>query len=495
MNTIPAPVILKRDVLGRVTVTPARREELLDAFERSGLKGQPFANLVGVNYQPFVFLGSATSELGGYFVAVCLALPSLWLPAEQEKPLFDGEGNLISDARWTYQWDAHNQLVEMQASTSAQSQGLPVQRLQFTYDSQSRRMRKLVETFVANEWILTQDRRFLYNGRNLIAEFEMKPNATALTLHASYAWGLDLSGSAQGAGGVGGLLFAYEHREGTDNIIDTDSNVTGIKAPSHSSAPCYDGNGNITAYIDLTSAQVTARYEYDAFGRTILKDESPTQPQAFGFSTKYQDQETGLLYYGYRFYSPDLGRWINRDPIGERGGINLYGMVRNNAISRWDKLGNLDFGDPTWTLSDPSNEGQYPEIRVNVSGDVCSCGKGGAITITVYSTDGPTIGDSDVKKSTFQVDGKDQGPFHRGPADPGLGGAETVQGDYYLAVEQCAVGAKVGKATITLKWSGGAVNEYPSNRPLSMKIKWSYECERNDGKCKTKKALKAERED
>jgi hypothetical protein len=48
----------------------------------------------------------------------------------------------------------------------------------------------------------------------------MKPNATALTLHASYAWGLDLSGSAQGAGGVGGLLFACENREGTDNIID-----------------------------------------------------------------------------------------------------------------------------------------------------------------------------------------------------------------------------------------------------------------------------------
>jgi hypothetical protein len=46
-------MILKRDVLGRVTVTPARREELLDEFERSGLKGQPFSKLVGVNYQTF----------------------------------------------------------------------------------------------------------------------------------------------------------------------------------------------------------------------------------------------------------------------------------------------------------------------------------------------------------------------------------------------------------------------------------------------------------
>ena len=60
-------------------------------------------------------------------------------------------------------------------------------------------------------------------------------------------------------------------------------------------------------------------YEYDPFGNIVkctgpLKDENP-----FRFSTKYQDNETGLLYYGYRYYNADMGRWISRDPLGEPG--------------------------------------------------------------------------------------------------------------------------------------------------------------------------------
>jgi len=49
--------------------------------------------------------------------------------------------------------------------------------------------------------------------------------------------------------------------------------------------------------------------------------------------------ETGLVYYGHRFYSPSLGRFINRDPIEEQGGLNLYGFCGNNTVNRWDVLG------------------------------------------------------------------------------------------------------------------------------------------------------------
>jgi RHS repeat-associated protein len=48
------------------------------------------------------------------------------------------------------------------------------------------------------------------------------------------------------------------------------------------------------------------------------------------FSTKFTDNESGLLYYGHRYYNPSTGRWPNRDPLGERGGKNLYNFVSNN---------------------------------------------------------------------------------------------------------------------------------------------------------------------
>jgi RHS repeat-associated protein len=59
----------------------------------------------------------------------------------------------------------------------------------------------------------------------------------------------------------------------------------------------------------------------------------------FGFSTKYEDEETGLLYYGYRYYDPKTGRWPSRDPIEEEGGYNLYGFVGNDGVNQWDYLG------------------------------------------------------------------------------------------------------------------------------------------------------------
>ena len=59
----------------------------------------------------------------------------------------------------------------------------------------------------------------------------------------------------------------------------------------------------------------------------------------FRFSTKYADNESGLLYYGYRYYNPSAGRWLSRDPIGERDALNVYQLVGNDPLSRWDYLG------------------------------------------------------------------------------------------------------------------------------------------------------------
>ena len=60
---------------------------------------------------------------------------------------------------------------------------------------------------------------------------------------------------------------------------------------------------------------------------------------SFGFSTKYHDREVGLVAYQLRSYSPRLGRWLNRDPIEEDGGVNLYRFCENNPIHFFDLFG------------------------------------------------------------------------------------------------------------------------------------------------------------
>ena len=68
------------------------------------------------------------------------------------------------------------------------------------------------------------------------------------------------------------------------------------------------------------------------------------------FSTKYQDAETGLYYYGYRYYSPELGRWINRDPIEEEGGLNFYTFSHNEPTNLIDPIGNIPL-DIVWDIA------------------------------------------------------------------------------------------------------------------------------------------------
>ncbi|WP_009964601.1 RHS repeat-associated core domain-containing protein [Verrucomicrobium spinosum] len=59
----------------------------------------------------------------------------------------------------------------------------------------------------------------------------------------------------------------------------------------------------------------------------------------FRYQSKFHDAETGLSYFGYRYYTPKMGRWISRDPLGEAGGFNLYGYCGNDPVNGWDYLG------------------------------------------------------------------------------------------------------------------------------------------------------------
>jgi RHS repeat-associated protein len=93
----------------------------------------------------------------------------------------------------------------------------------------------------------------------------------------------------------------------------------------------------LTQPASMIEFAILLHYEYSPFGETIVSAGPMKDEFAFRFSTKYFDPETGLYYYGYRYYSPGVGRWVSRDPIGERGGRNVYEFV-GNRMSRFDYL-------------------------------------------------------------------------------------------------------------------------------------------------------------
>jgi RHS repeat-associated protein len=105
------------------------------------------------------------------------------------------------------------------------------------------------------------------------------------------------------------------------------------------SGRAFDGNGNVIGYVDMATGNRSATYEYGAFGETIISDGPAVELFPFRFSTKYQDVETGFYYYGYRYYNPAIGRWLNREPIEEQGGVNLYVFIQNAPTDYTDYLG------------------------------------------------------------------------------------------------------------------------------------------------------------
>jgi RHS repeat-associated protein len=113
----------------------------------------------------------------------------------------------------------------------------------------------------------------------------------------------------------------------------------------HGSTAYYalgDANKNITEYVDSVGT-IQAHYEYSPFGKITVSNGAMVDDFDYRFSSEVFDDETGLVYYNYRYYSPELGRWLTCDPIGENGGYNLYAMVGNNAVNMWDRLGNGSF--------------------------------------------------------------------------------------------------------------------------------------------------------
>jgi RHS repeat-associated protein len=112
----------------------------------------------------------------------------------------------------------------------------------------------------------------------------------------------------------------------------------------------HDANGNVSELLTVDAsgnATVAVSYRYTPFGETLVinGDAALAAANPYRFSGKEQDALTGLYYYGQRFYDSRTGRFLNRDPLGEEGGLNLYGFVANNPMNFVDPLGLSALGD------------------------------------------------------------------------------------------------------------------------------------------------------
>ena len=254
-----------------------------------------------------------------------------------------------------YAWDEQDRLIEVR---DLQTDELL---LQNRYDGLSRRR----ERVQLEDGVLVTN-RYVYDGWLVVAVLDGENEVLEQYVH-----GMDLSGSREGAGGIGGILAVAQ--SGMTNYFH------------------YDGNGNVASVTDSAGA-IISRLEYDPFGRVLIAD-GDYSPR-YQFSSKEYDATVGLNYYGYRFYNPELGRWINRDPLGDEafrlsasghtmGWLDdlsdkkwliypLYSFVRNSPIGHWDYLGLIRDWLPDWAEQGRCcNKSSGDEWALVAEGDDC----------------------------------------------------------------------------------------------------------------------------
>ncbi len=222
---------------------------------------------------------------------------------------YDAHGNLITNGLEVLIYDDENQLVTNYVAGSWQSE--------FVYDGLNRRRIQRDYTWNGSNWLKTNETRFIYDG-NVILEHRDANNLPTLVLTR----GMDLSGSLQGAGGIGGLLAMTEHPA-----------VNAV----HSYYHC-DAGGNVTCLISTNQA-IVAKAEYDPYGNFISLSGPKANVNPYWFSSKLMHRASGKYDFLYRWYAPNLQRWINQDPISEAGGLNLYGYCHGDPLNVFDPDG------------------------------------------------------------------------------------------------------------------------------------------------------------
>jgi RHS repeat-associated protein len=234
---------------------------------------------------------------------------------------YDANGNLtqrtVSGVNLVYGYDDENRLTNIVYGTSWNNQ--------FYYDGLNRLRNRTDYIWTGTNWYPWGGVTYMYDGNLVIQE------RTGSTPLVAYTRGTDLSGTMQGAGGIGGLL----------------ARSSGFSSSSWTTHHFYhaDGDGNITYLVDSSQA-MAATYRYDPFGNTISSSGTMAATNVYRFSSKEIHVNSGLYNYLYRWYDPTLQRWLNRDPIFEIGGINLYSFLYCSPLNSVDPFGLADSRPP-----------------------------------------------------------------------------------------------------------------------------------------------------
>lgn len=245
-------------------------------------------------------------------------------------PVYDSDGNQTSvntsTGIWSVQYNADNRPVVFTQGSK---------KVECVYDYLGRRVEKV--EYDGNN--LTRRTRFAYMGYLMVASMDCTQNTSNPPLLGTWFWDPSESESTR-------VLAMCTH--------NADKSVATTRYVAH------DLLKSVSALFD-SSGNRQAKFEYTPYGETLSSEGIKTASMPFLYSCEYHDEDLGLIYYNYRHYNPQDGRWISRDPIGEKGGVHLYGFVKNNPVSISEYLG-LSFssreeryGDGCVLTQDPSD--------------------------------------------------------------------------------------------------------------------------------------------